>query len=135
MEEYHLGAGMKFPPQVNKATGRFEIAKGKDSVKESIYLILMTQKTERFFHPDFGSRLMAYTFMDTSITMLHLMAREIRADIISKEPRVQDVEVEMDPKIKNGCLIVKISYQIVEDNTRDNLLFPFYLDITIQEEG
>lgn len=78
---------------------------------------------------------MAYTFMDTSITMLHLMAREIRADIISKEPRVQDVEVEMDPKIKNGCLIVKISYQIVEDNTRDNLLFPFYLDITIQEEG
>lgn len=125
-----LGAGMKFPPQINPATGRFAVSEGRESIKESVYLILMTQKTERFVHPDFGSRLMSYTFMDTSVTMLHIAAREITEDILNKEPRVADVTVDMDPDSKEGCLIVNIEYRIIEDNTRDNLVFPFYLKVT-----
>ena len=58
-----LGKGMKFPPQINKATGRFMTSSEKENIKESIYLILMTQKTERFMRPDFGSSIMQYTFM------------------------------------------------------------------------
>ena len=46
-EKLYLGTGMKFPPQVNKATGRFVLSSQEENVKESIYLILMTQKTER----------------------------------------------------------------------------------------
>ena len=72
---------MKFPPQVNPATGRFETVSEEKSVKESVYLILMTQKTERIVRPDFGSELMSYTFMDTSLTALSLMARQIKKDI------------------------------------------------------
>ena len=37
---------MKFPPQINPATGRFAVSSEEESVKESVYLILMTQKTE-----------------------------------------------------------------------------------------
>ena len=37
-----LGTGMKFPPQVDKATGRFVVSSEEESVKESVYLILMT---------------------------------------------------------------------------------------------
>ncbi|MBO5278892.1 MAG: GPW/gp25 family protein [Lachnospiraceae bacterium] len=129
-----LGAGMKFPPQVNPATGRFMVSTDRISVKESVYLILMTQKTERWVRPDFGSRLMSYTFMDTSATMLNIVAREITEDILSKEPRVADVMVDIDPNVKNGCLIVNIDYRIIADNTRDNLVFPFYLNVTMEEE-
>ena len=39
-----LGRGMKFPPQVNPATGRIVTSEDNISVKESIYLILMTNK-------------------------------------------------------------------------------------------
>lgn len=63
-----LGSGMKFPPQINEATGRFMTSSAEQSVKESIYLILMTQRTERFARPGYGSNLMSYTFMDTNIT-------------------------------------------------------------------
>lgn len=132
-EKSFLGAGMKFPPRVNPATGRFVVSEGRENVKESVYLILMTQKTERWIHPDFGSRLMSYTFMDTSVTMLNIMAREITEDILNKEPRVADVNIDIDPNIKNGCLIVNIDYRIIADNTRDNMVFPFYLNVTTNE--
>lgn len=128
MQNDFLGKGMKFPPEINPATGRFVVSEGAQSIKESIYLILMTNKTERFVRPDFGSKLMSYTFMDTGSTMLNIMGREISNDILNNEPRVDDVSIDIDSESKRGCLIINIRYRIRESNTRDNLVFPFYLD-------
>ena len=133
MAQEFLGSGMKFPPQINPATGRFEVASGETSVKESVYIILMTQKSERWIRPEFGSSLMNYTFMDTSTTMLNLMAREVAGDLMRQEPRLADVKVKIDAKSKQGCLIIYIDYLIRETNVRDNLVFPFYLDTTWDE--
>lgn len=134
MAQNFLGSGMKFPPQINLATGRFEVVSGEKSVKESVYIILMTQKTERWIRPEFGSSLMNYTFMDTSATMLNVMAREIASDLMNQEPRLADVNVKIDAASKQGCLIIYIDYLIRETNVRDNLVFPFYLDITWEEQ-
>ena len=128
MDRNFLGSGMKFPPQINPATGRFQTSQGQESVRESVYLILMTQKTERFVRPDFGSSLMSYTFMDTGATMLNIMSREIANDIMEQEPRVSDVVVRADADVKPGCLMINIQYVIRETNVRENLVFPFYLD-------
>lgn len=127
-----LGRGMKFPPQINKATGRFVIAEEAVSVKESVYLILMTQKTERWLRPEFGSNIMSYTFIDTSETMMNLMATQIRGDLMNGEPRIADVVIHINSEIKKGCLLVDISYRITDTNTRDNLVFPFYLNVTAE---
>ena len=133
MAQEFLGSGMKFPPQINPATGRFEISRGEISVKESVYIILMTQKSERWIRPDFGSSLMNYTFMDTSATMLNVMAREVASDILTQEPRIADVNVKIDKTSRQGCLMIYIEYLIRESNVRDNLVFPFYLDTTWEE--
>ena len=94
-----LGSGMKFPPQINEATGRFMTSSAEQSVKESIYLILMTQRTERFARPEYGSTLMSYTFMDTNITALNMMKRDLADQILTQEPRVSDVEITTDTQI------------------------------------
>ena len=133
MENSFLGRGMKFPPQINPATGRFETVENEQSVKQSIYLILMTQKSERFIRPEFGSNIMNYTFMDTGVTMLNIMSREITSDILNNEPRIDDVKIDIDPDIKKGCLIINIGYRIIESNIRENLVFPFYLDTSWNE--
>ena len=125
----YLGNGLKFPFQVNKATGRVVMAGGEQSVKESVYIILMTQKGERFTRRNFGSRLLSYTFMDTSVTRINMMAREIEQTILEQEPRISDVEVNVDPKLDKGCLIVNVSYVIAKSHTRDSIVFPFYLSI------
>ena len=133
MAKEFLGSGMKFPTQINPATGRFEVAKGETSIKESVYLILMTQKSERWIRPEFGSSLMNYTFMDTSATMLNVMARDVASDLMSQETRLADVNVRIDSSSKPGCLIIYIDYLVRATNVRDNLVFPFYLDTTWED--
>lgn len=126
-EKDFLGRGIKFPPQVNQTTGRFVMSEGEANVKESLYIILMTQKTERFTRPDFGSRIMSYTFMDTSSTMLNMMSRELQETILTQEPRISNVDITITPELERGCLIVQIDYTVIRTNTRDNYVFPFYL--------
>lgn len=133
-EKNFLGRGMKFPPQINPATGRFIISSEEESVKESIYLILMTQKTERFLRPEFGSDLMSYTFMDVNLTSVSILKRSITEQILSQEPRVADISIETDSTTRQGCLILDIGYTIIESNTRDNLVFPFYLDHIAEDD-
>ena len=134
-EEKFLGTGMKFPPQINPTTGRFICVSGKESIKESVYLILMTQRTERFMRPEFGSSVMSYVFAQTDDTMLNLMAHEIAADIMRDEPRVEQVNVSMDQNSKPGCLFVNIDYVVRGENVRENMVFPFYLGEEPEKES
>ncbi len=130
-----LGMGMKFPPQINPATGRFMVSSEEESVKESVYLILMTQKTERFLRPDFGSDLMSYTFMDINNTSIHMMIRSLSEQILSNEPRIQSVSITTDEQIQGGCLLVHIDYVIRGSSEHDQLIVPFYLNVSSEEEA
>ena len=130
-----LGAGMKFPPQIDPGTGRFAISVGERSVKESVYLILMTNRGERWLEPGFGSQMMSYTFMDTSPTMLRMMSDELREMLLKQEPRISDVDIEVDPEVKNGCLLISINYTVASTNQQDNLVFPFYLNAAREESS
>ena len=131
-----LGTGMKFPPQIDPATGRFMTVSGAKAVKESLYLILMTQTTERLVRPEFGSEIMSYTFMDTGATMMSIFRRNITETILAQEKRISEVNVDMEFVESQGAIIVNIEYLITAENTRDNLVFPFYLDrgSVIEEE-
>ncbi|MEG0779557.1 MAG: GPW/gp25 family protein [Oscillospiraceae bacterium] len=128
-----LGTGVKFPPQIDPGTGRFALSEGARSVKESVYLILMTNQGERWLEPAFGSQLLRYTFMDTSVTMLSMFSDSIRALILAQEPRIAQVAVEIDAETRENCLLVSIGYTLAATNTQDNLVFPFYLNATTEE--
>ncbi len=129
------GTGMKFPPQVNSATGRFALSQGMQSVKESVYLILMTGKTERMLRPSFGSRIAEYAFMDMTETRMTLLAGNLRSEILQQEPRISDLEISIEPVQEKGCLLVNISYIAKEEQKRDRLAVPFYLYEASAGEG
>lgn len=134
-EEKFLGTGMKFPPQINPTTGRFTCVSGLESIKESVYLILMTQRSERFMRPTFGSNVTSYVFAQMDVTMLNLMAHEIASDIMRNEPRVEDVNVMMDEHSKPGCLFINVEYTVRGKNVRENMVFPFYLGEEPEKES
>ena len=125
---------MKFPPQIDPATGRFVTVSGNQAVKESLYLILMTQRTERLVRPDFGSDIMSYTFMDTGTTMISIFRRNIMETILAEEPRISDVSVDIEYNDSLNAMIISINYLVSSTNTRDNLVFPFYLDREADED-
>ncbi len=129
------GVGMKFPPQINQATGRFVVSSREESIRESVYLILMTQRTERFLRPDFGSDLMSYTFIDINATTINLLMRSLKEDILSQEPRISDVQITTDSQVRDGCLMIDIDYTIRDTSESDSLVVPFYVNDETEEEA
>ncbi len=122
------GKGLKFPVSVNNVTGRFEMSFGEEDIKESIYIILMTQKGERLLMPNFGSKINSYVFEVMNETNLTLMANNIKNAIQTYEKRIGNVNVniEMD-KLNKGKLIFDINYIVNKTNEVGNMVFPFYL--------
>ena len=129
-----LGKGMKFPPQINAATGRFVLSEGEQSVRESLYMILMTQISERPMRPDFGSNLMAYTFMDVTQANVSMVVRAIQEQIMQFEPRVTDVDIYADVSSRPGVILFDVGYTVRTTNVRDNFVFPFYMNNQASEE-
>ena len=128
MEQAFLGTGVAFPPQIDPATGRFKMSKGTQSVKESVYLILMTQVSERITRPEFGTQTASYIFMDVNLTELTIMERDLTESILRQEPRIRDVDITTDMQAQQGYIMIRIDYTLAENNQRDNLVFPFYLN-------
>lgn len=128
MKQTFLGTGVAFPPQIDPATGRFKMSEGPQSVKESIYLILMTQVTERLTRPSFGSETASYVFMDVSLTELTIMRRDLTESILRQEPRVTEVSISTDMEAQQGYIMINIDYTLAATNQRDNLVFPFYMN-------
>ena len=130
-----LGKGIKFPPQINPATGKFVTVSEEESVKQSIYLILMTQRSERPLRPGFGSNIMSYTFMDQNAGTLGMMSRTIKEQIAAQEPRVNNVQVKLESGSQRGVLLFNIEYNVISTNSRNNFVFPFYLNVTPDEKS
>ncbi len=128
MEQAFLGTGVTFPPQIDPATVRFKMISVLQIFKESIYLILMTQVTERLTRPNFGTQTASYVFMDVSLTELTIMRRDLTNSILSQEPRVRNVDITTDMQAQQGYIMINIDYTLAETNQRDNLVFPFYLN-------
>ena len=106
--------GMKFPPQINPATGRFLSSDSETSIKEAVYLILMTQKTERFTRPEFGSTILSYPFSEPSSTRIHMMERELKETLLEQEPRIRNVEVKIQRLKSEETMTVRIDYTMEE---------------------
>ena len=77
---------------------------------------------------DFGSDVFQYVFSDMSETNKHLLEEEIREALIIWEPRITDIEVEIqeDKEYMNKYL-VKIEYVVRQTNNLFNIVYPFYL--------
>ncbi len=129
-----LGTGMKFPPQIDPTTGRFATVSDAQSVKESVYLILMTTRSERFMRPGFGSELLSYTFMDLSSTSVAMLVHTLTETLMKQEPRIGEVNITTEERERKGILFINVDYTIRRTNVRDNLVFPFYLNAAQEEE-
>ena len=109
------------------------MSEGETSVRESIWIILMTQTTERFLRPNFGTEIASYVFMDTGLTALTILRRDLTERLLAQEPRIDDVNITTDVEEKNGYIMIDIDYRIAETGSRDNLVFPFYLNTDVPE--
>lgn len=120
-----LGVGWKFPVTVDETTGRIKTSQYEEDIQEAIRIIVMTRKGERMMRPDFGCGLHEYLFAGMDYETISQMRLEIQRALLNWEPRVKDVEVNLE--MKNGRLMIHISYIVRATNNPFNLVYPYFL--------
>ncbi|MGH9238580.1 MAG: GPW/gp25 family protein [Vicinamibacterales bacterium] len=83
-----LGRGISFPPRID-ADGRFAYSAGAENVRESIRVILSTDRRERIMLPDFGGALTRYLFEPNTPTTHRLIQEQITQALALWEPRIE----------------------------------------------
>jgi phage baseplate assembly protein W len=121
------GRGWRFPLSPDQ-TGSLGYNEGGQNVEQSIRVILLTRLGERVMRPDFGCKAGQMVFAPGSAQNLRLLELSARDALRDWEPRidVDAVTVEAEPGAENR-IKVDIEYHLRGTNTRQNLVFPFYL--------
>jgi phage baseplate assembly protein W len=128
MYEDFRGKGWSFPI-LPDSSGRLGYLSGDSNVQQSLRILLMTRVGERVMRDNFGSKAPKLVFSPGSIQYLRLLETTIREAVRDWEPRVdlEEVRAEAHPK-EDTWVIVTINYKVRLTNTRENLVFPFYLE-------
>jgi len=122
-----LGSGWKFPVSIKD--GKIVSSGGNDSIRESIMIILGTAKGERVMRPDFGCGINELVFAPNNTATATLITFYIKEALLKYEPRIELLKVNAEPDdTEQNKLIISIDYMVKTTNTKDNLVYPFYLE-------
>lgn len=128
MSRNFVGTGWRFP-LLPGPTGRLEYSDGAENVEHSLRVLLLTSLGERIMRFDFGSRASELVFAPGGQRHLRLLESTVREAIRNWEPRVEVLDVSIEADLEEPERVnVSLAYQIRATNTRDSLVFPFYLD-------
>jgi phage baseplate assembly protein W len=127
MANEFTGAGWRFPILPDRA-GSLGYVEGDENVLQSLRVLLLTRLGERVMRADFGSAAPRLVFAPGSVQYLGLLETTIREAVRDWEPRIdlEEVRAEADPEEENR-VTVSIRYLVRRTNTRQNLVFPYYL--------
>jgi hypothetical protein len=116
-----FGQGISFPPRLG-ADGRVAWSSGPANIRESLTVILLTQRGERLMLPSFGGRLRSYLFEPNTVTTQQEIRQEIKRAISLWEPRITVVSVSVDPDPNDPrAAIATIQYQLVASQNIEQL--------------
>ena len=87
--------------------------KNSSAIARSIRNIVFTQPGEKFSNPEFGSRVSESLFEVVDEVSTIAIRDEIRSSIINYEPRVNLLDVLVNPNPDENEMIVSIKYEIV----------------------
>jgi Bacteriophage baseplate protein W len=114
-----FGKSLGFPPRVG-SDGRMRWSEGETNIRESIRIVLSTDKNERIALADFGAGLMRYLF-EPNITATHARIADAITTALGRwEPRiaVESVDVLEDPEDATSA-IATIGYRLVATGARE----------------
>lgn len=101
---------LSFEP--HPVTKDLQILKNESAIRRSVRNIIQTMPEEKFFNPAFGSRVNQFLFDFVDIGSALLIEREIKDSLNAFEPRIENVQVFVDPSIDENSFEISIQYDI-----------------------
>ncbi len=106
--------GWKFPVQVDETTGKIKTIEDNENIKQSVRIILGTQKYERKVVPTFGTDLRSYMFEIVDPTFIATLRGTINSSLKTWEKHIRDLSVSV--KAMPGLVsVVEASIDYVTD--------------------
>jgi len=87
--------------------------KNENAIARSVRNIVMTVPGEKFFDPDFGSRVSALLFENVDDITASQIQEEIEYSIVNYEPRVKILSITVNPDNDNASFDAVIVYEII----------------------
>lgn len=123
-----LGTGWGFPPTFDRSFGVLMVTDEED-IQQSLTILLNTNPGERIMNPTFGCALRERIFDGYTASFEAQVKRAIREAILYFEPRIILEEIQLDnSRWADGIVDIKLFYTVIITNTRNNMVFPFYLE-------
>ena len=99
--------------QNNPLNSDLIVLKNETAIARSIRNIVFTLPGEKFFNPNFGSRVSRSLFENVDEISASIINDEIRNSINNFEPRVSLIDVQTIPDFDNGAFDVNIIYRVI----------------------
>lgn len=135
-ERTFLGKGWSFPPTFIKEKkpdgterGYVKMVADEADVEQSLNILLSSRPGERPLQPTFGINLDVMLFEPLTTTLITFVEDLIQTAVILHEPRIELNSVEIETGQANqGVVLISLDYTLRSDNSRYNLVYPFYLE-------
>jgi uncharacterized protein len=129
MGKEFLGRGIRFP-FVPDDTGALGYTEADENVEQSLRILLQTRVGERLMRGEFGTRIPELLFYPGSEQNLRALEREVENAVVEWEPRIELLEATAEQdSADDSHVTVSISYRVLSSNTRQSVVFPFYLAV------
>ena len=102
---------LSFTP--HPVTNDLSILKNESAIKRSVRNIVQTIPTEKFFNSLFGSDVYASLFEFVDFGTAATIQSQIEISLDNFEPRIENVEVEVNPQPDDNTFEVTVIYDIV----------------------
>ena len=102
---------LSFEP--HPVTKDLPILKNERAIIRSVLNIVETIPTERFFNPDFGSDVRSSLFGIIDFATSSIIEDQIKTSITLYEPRVENVQVNVNPEYDDNALEVTVIFDII----------------------
>lgn len=123
-----LGTGWSFFPSFDDLSEGVEMVSGERDIKQSLMILLNTSPGERIMKPEYGCDIRSFVFQEIDNSQIHVLKDTIANAILNYEPRIKVEEISIDAEnYLDGIITIEIDYFIITTNTRNNIVFPYYL--------
>ena len=88
------------------------VSKDNAAIKQSIVNLILTNKGERLFNPDYGSDIRSYLFEPLDYGTAALIKKSIGQTITRFEPRITVLSLSCVPNFDENGIDVEMTYEI-----------------------
>lgn len=99
--------------RANPVTGDVALKKNEQAVKQSVLNILLTNRGERPFDPNFGSDITSQLFENFDPIIETILEEQIRTALRNYEPRVNLLGVVVDGSPDRNAMNVRVEFEII----------------------